>query len=174
MSLSVVGIDPSSRKIAIVVNTASTNFISTYEVKQGTLRPQACGEIDEYLGKLFTMLRSSYGDDLSVYVEEPVVGKNKRAGILQGQIHGVALASALRSGITSVYSISNTAWKKETVGSGNAGKDACREWLEREHPGLASDCGGDLDLIDAACIAAYGRAVLARAGRVPGRVPSTG
>lgn len=171
MSLgTVVGIDPSSRKIAAVVNRPSTNFLWTYEVKQGELRPQACNEIFEASSKFFSTLEP----EAVVWVEEPVVGKNRRAAILQGQIHGVVLTAALQSEITSVYSVSNTAWKKETVGSGSASKQRCREWLVSEYPVLASDCGDDIDLIDAACVAVYGRGVLARAGQFARRVPSTG
>ena len=169
----VVGVDPASRKIASVVSQPSTNFLATHEVPQDVSRPKACHEMWQYMSRFFDLMREQH-EEIAVYVEEPVIGRNRRAGILQAQVHGVILASALESGITSVYSISNTAWKKETVGSGNADKDACLAWLEREHPRLAESCAGDIDLIDAACIAAYGRRVQDRAGRFAGRVPSSG
>lgn len=169
----VVGVDPASRKVASVVNSPSNNFLATHQVPQDMSRPKACHEMWWHMTNFFGMIRDQYQDPV-VYVEEPVIGRNRRGGILQAQVHGVVLASAVESGITSVYSISNTAWKKETVGSGNASKDECREWLEREYPRLAESCDEDIDLIDAACIALYGRGVQARAGRLAGRVPSMG
>lgn len=169
----VVGVDPGSRKLAVVVNTPGSNFLWTYAVPQGTMRPQACDQLFVAFRSFLASVGESR-DDIAVWVEEPVVGKNARGALMQGQVHGVAMTAALQSGITSVYSVGNTAWKKETVGAGNAPKSRCREWLASEHPELASNCGDDADLVDAACIAVYGRGVLARAGQFAGRVPSTG
>lgn len=169
----VVGVDPGSRKLAVVVNTPGSNFLWTYQVPQGTLRPQACDQLFTAIHAFLASVGESR-DEIAVWVEEPVVGKNRRGALMQGQVHGVAMTAALQSGITSVYSVGNTTWKKETVGAGNASKPQCREWLAREHPELAGDCGDDDDLVDAACIAVYGRGVLARAGQFTGRVPSTG
>lgn len=176
MSLgTVIGVDPGVRKVAAVVSLPGSNLTWTHTVGQEILRPGACHEILWNAMRFFGNFADEFRDEpVAVYIEEPVVGVNRRISVQQGQIHGVLLGAALQSGITQVYSVSNTTWKKETIGSGNASKDDCRTWLERSHPVLAADCGGDADLVDAGCIAVYGRGVLARAGQFAHRVPGTG
>lgn len=171
----VIGVDPGVRKVACVVSLPGSNLVWTHTMDKDILRPQVCHEILRAGSAFFANFADSTRDEpVAVYIEEPVVGVNRRISVQQGQIHGVLLGAALQSGITQVYSVSNTTWKKETVGSGNASKDDCRAWLERSHPVLAADCGADADLVDAGCIAVYGRGVLARAGQFAHRVPGTG
>lgn len=167
----VVGVDPGSRKVAVVVNTPGSNLLWTHAVPDDLLRSQACHQLFTATRQFLAALTDR---NVAVWVEEPVVGRNRRTALHQGQVHGVIMTAALHSGITSVYSVGNTVWKKAMVGIGNASKSSCRAWLSHERPELARDCANDADLIDAACIAIYGRGILARAGHIADRVPSTG
>ncbi len=55
------------------------------------------------------------------------------------------------------------AWKKDIVGKGNASKDEVAAWLEVHHPDYYEQCHGDQNLVDATCVALYGRLVMDRA-----------
>jgi Holliday junction resolvasome RuvABC endonuclease subunit len=163
---SVIGVDPGVRKVACVDLSC---LLWTYESPPEGQRPGVCFDVFQAVLSFFSGQR----EDAAVFVEEPVIGVNRRVAMHQGQIHGVVLAAALQSGITSVYSVSNTAWKKETVGNGKVKKSDCLEWLRKQEPTLAEKCEGDDDLCDAACIAIYGTRVLSRAGQLAHRVPGT-
>lgn len=96
-------------------------------------------------------------DDV-IFVEEPPLAgsRNVRTFAALHQVFSVALTQG-----PNVYSTEVATWKKEVVGAGNAKKEDVARWLETRHPSYSSLCG-DQNLIDAACIALYGRAVLGR------------
>jgi Holliday junction resolvasome RuvABC endonuclease subunit len=56
-----------------------------------------------------------------------------------------------------------TAWKKDVVGHGMATKSDVSLWLQDHHEPYSRQCGGDQNLVDAVCIALYGRHVVSRA-----------
>lgn len=92
-----------------------------------------------------------------VFVEEPPFVNNRRTyGALQ-QVYGTVLSHV--GGREAVVS----SWKQETVGKGNADKPSVAEWLLTAHPSYSAQCGGDQNLVDAVCIALYGRGVVHRA-----------
>lgn len=166
-----VGIDPSSRKVGVVVLSPVPLVFKEDAPKKLKHRAHVCAHFFDWSVHLFCRLRDEFGSGgVAAWIEEPII--NKKAGpkvsMLQGQVEGVLMAAAHQSGVTSVYSVHHTEWKKEVVGHGNPGKPAIGSWLEQHQPELASLAGGDQDLIDAACIALYGAGVLARADRFSG------
>ena len=107
------------------------------------------------LGRQFYGL---FDADDTVFVEEPPLAgsRNIRVFAALHQVFSVALSEG-----PNVYPVEVSTWKKETTGRGNATKDDVSRWLEEHHPLYSALCG-DQNLIDAACIAVYGRAVLGR------------
>jgi hypothetical protein len=57
----------------------------------------------------------------------------------------------------------NMTWKKDVVGAGNASKADVSRWLQDHHPLYSHQCVKDQNLVDAVCIALYGKLVVARA-----------
>jgi len=96
------------------------------------------------------------------YVEEPLVGRGVRASLRIAQVAGAVLSHLS----IPAYLVSNTAWKKQVIGSGNANKDRISTWLDETHPCYFADCDGDQDQADATCIALYGRQQQQLAARI--------
>lgn len=162
----VLGIDPSSKKIAMIYKSNTHNDAWSANVSKYQTREEIAYHFFVISCEWFKQVKEEFGEDTQVWIEEPVVGRNKRAVIVQAQIQGVLMASALHSGLRNTYSVSNTAWKKEVVGMGNADKEACKTWLQTYDANLATLCGDDPDFIDAACIAIYGRRIRAKAEQI--------
>ncbi len=107
------------------------------------------------LGKKFY---GFFDQDDTVFVEEPPLAgsRNIRVFAALNQVFSVALCEA-----PNAYPVEVSTWKKQTTGKGNSTKDDVSRWLEEHHSPYSALCG-DQNLIDAACIAIYGRAVLSR------------
>jgi Holliday junction resolvasome RuvABC endonuclease subunit len=158
-----VGVDPSASGASVVRLTSSVH--ETWQHKSSEKeRNRVCDDVHKAVVQYVVDNLLGKGEP-TVWIEEPVVGVNKRTAIMQAQIQGVLLGS-FGSLLNRVYSVSNSAWKKEVVGAGNASKQACAQWLSDHEPELAKTCGGDRDLVDAGLVALYGRAVQRRAGRL--------
>jgi Holliday junction resolvasome RuvABC endonuclease subunit len=164
--VNIVGFDLSSRKIAGAVlmgRSPGSSFYFTIEtpsklkdraVVLNYLREQLFPELEAFV----EMAESPF-----VFVEHPVVGRaGAHATIVQAQVHGVVLEASLSSGAHGVYTVNNKTWKKDVVGNGGASKEQVREWLAANHPRLARMAGDDQDLVDATCVALYGRKIVER------------
>lgn len=71
------------------------------------------------------------------------IGQGLSAGALLGCLPGTPMEC------------SNSQWKKELIGRGNAKPDEYVRWLADHHPSLAALCGEDEDLAAAHCIALW-------------------
>lgn len=87
-----------------------------------------------------------------LFVEEPPFVNNRRT---YGQLS--MTAGAMLSVSPLAYPVAVDDWKKGTVGRGGVGKPEVARWLLTTHPELAACCLGNQNLMDAACIALYGR-----------------
>jgi Holliday junction resolvasome RuvABC endonuclease subunit len=100
-----------------------------------------------------------------VFIEDIIVGNNRKYSIRLAQTMGAVLADLAlleyRQGL-SIRTVDNKAWKKEIVGNGNADKEAVRNYILESHPAYAPLCGDDQDRFDAVCIGLYGRRILDR------------
>lgn len=158
----VMGVDLSSRSLAMVLLDKSGHRIAFAKYKV----PDKIKDRQQIAKSLFedglSFVSESYPD--VVYIEEPVVaGKmNLRSSLLIAQICGVMMSVCAASGMEHVYLVPVSSWKKGSVGSGNADKQRVSTWLNENHPKIASICGRDQDLIDAACIAIYGQGLQCR------------
>lgn len=95
-----------------------------------------------------------------VFIEEPPFVNNKRTFLALGQTSGALLAASPGRS----YLVPVDAWKKATVGRGGAPKDLVATWLALQHPELHELCAGDQNLVDATCIALYGKSLIEEAG----------
>lgn len=157
-----LGIDLGARKISIV--DVEGPWAYHLEVKPDTRE----GEIRE----MAVRLRGLRDDGLltgTKWVEAPLLAgaRNIQSTIQVAQTSGLVLGT-----LPDAHQVAVAAWKKRTVGSGNADKGAVAAWLREFHPRLAALCGANQDLVDAACIGLYGASVaadLAAAGLAAGQ-----
>lgn len=160
----VVGIDPSSYKIAVVV-TNDTDV--DYELRTAhlskTKKPLACKQAFGFINGLI----DSYEDgQMLVYLEAPVLGRGgARATIPQSIIDGAIItAFALRD--VPVVMVNNSKWKKIVCLNGHADKPKIAATVLQIWPQLYKEADGDQDLLDAACINRYGVKLAKAAERV--------
>lgn len=158
----IVGIDPSSRKIAIV-EFLPDGTLDSWATAQA---PTKMKDRTEVCHLLFQEAVELLRPDSAVFIESPVVGRGGvRSTLVQAEIQGVLRVAAVECGITRVYSVNNQTWKKDVVGNGNASKDDVHDWWVARYSDF-----GDQDLIDAGCIALYGVGVLSRGRLISGGV----
>lgn len=167
--MTVVGVDPSSKKLALFVNGDNT-YCHVIKSEKDNSRFQNLAlffnEVNEFIKEL--------PEDTHVFVESALMGRGGvRSTIVQAQAASTVYISSVISGLV-VHEVNVQTWKKDIVGSGNASKSDVSQWLDAHEPGLAELCGGDQDLVDAACLSLYGQRVtrlgseIARGG-VPGQ-----
>jgi hypothetical protein len=157
-----IGIDLGMRKVDMV--DIDLGIFLHYEV------PKTERTVE--LRALAGYLRSLEDDGLlegTKWVEAPVVAgaRNIQSTIAIAQTSGVVHAC-----LSDTHQVAVASWKKRTVGSGNADKAAVKQWLADTHPDFYRLCRESQDLIDATCIALYGREQAYAAGLLRG-LPST-
>lgn len=155
MGRALVGIDPSSAKIAIMI---SVNEGKPYKMVKALAKG---GDIAAVCLAAFRYVRAAVrdlkadGHRVYLYLEEPVVGRGGAyTTIRQSKVNGAILAAAL-SGGAEVHGVNNTTWKKSVVGNGNAGKPMIKEWVRLNWEYAYDLAKGDQDVLDAACILRY-------------------
>jgi hypothetical protein len=100
-------------------------------------------------------------DDILFVEEPPLAGvRNIRTFAALNQTAAVILSATAAQG----YLVPVDSWKKATLGTGGTGKPVVAEWLSLQHPDLHKFCGGNQNLVDAACIALYGQQLVRSAG----------
>lgn len=155
----IYGIDLSSRKVAIITLEGDGVKSAAIGVEKQESRGAELSELSKKIEGFLHTVKPGY-----TFIESPVVGRGgARPTILQSQVDGLLQAYAVRSRHHGVYSVNNKTWKKAVVGNGNASKDATASWLASNHPVLSDLCRDDQDLVDASCVALYGRDIVSRA-----------
>jgi len=162
--ITTIGIDLGMRKVDIV--DIDRGFFLHHEVPRS--------ERTVELSLIGRYLRSLEADGLlegTKWVEAPVVAgaRNIQSTIAIAQTSGVVHTS-----LSDTHQVAVASWKQRTVGKGNADKQAVKQWLADNYPELYRYCGSQ-DLIDACCIALYGRAqhdAISISGLLPA-LPST-
>lgn len=154
----VIGVDPSSRKLAAVVSAIGYEDAVYTRVK--TLpqdKPTSCLMAFEWMRALVEEQSST---DVYVFIELPVLGRGGPGSTIpQAQVNGALLAGGQRAG-ADVNLVNNARVKKEVVGRGNATKDDIRDWVRQDWPSLYADIESDQDLCDSAMIYVYGKKVV--------------
>lgn len=147
------GVDYGVRRVAVV--HPIRGLVSVLELQK-----------EDDLTNLYQLHEWMYGHCAStrpdlVVVESPIQGarRNVRVGLRLAMVAGVLVVAARASGARTLL-VEPATWKKQVMGHGNASKAEVAEWLDGEHPVLASTTNGNQDAIDAACIGLYGQALL--------------
>lgn len=154
---SVIGIDPSSRKLAAVYGVVGNEPNVEYTVeKLPQDKPTACLIAYEWMHHLVVGQKAT-GQKVYAAIELPVLGRGGPGSTIpQAQINGALLAGAQAAGAI-VILVNNARAKKEVVGKGNASKDDIRRWVKQAWPSLYSEIKNDQDLCDSTMIYMYGR-----------------
>lgn len=165
----VIGIDPSSRKLATVYGIAGHE----HAIRFTTLRlppadkPEACRMAYDWMRDLVAS-QMQYGKVYAA-IELPVFGRGGPGSTIpQAQINGALLAGARAAG-AEVLQVNNAHAKKVIVGRGNASKVEIQKWVEEEWPELYGEIDGDQDLCDSAMIYQLGVQVVGLRDRVARR-----
>ena len=165
----VVGIDPSSKKIALTyslveinkdkkiykIPTSGLNVETIVFNKKNTKQfasLEAFNFSDNFCQKI---LKEFSKHPIHIYLESPVLGVNVHATIVQSFISGALQAGFAKNNL-SITMANNTTWKKDVTGKGNHKKDEVSNWVKENHLSNYKILGEDQDLIDAYCIMLYG------------------
>jgi len=155
----VIGIDPSSKKIAatVTVNGAEPTL---------RIRPLPTGRRDTprqlfLAGRWFRRLIMEFdpqSNDVYVYIENPFVSpKTIRACLPLARMHGHLMATAYACGVKVVDGVDISRWKSVSIGKGNASKTEIMAWVRKCWPQAAEQVGKDQDKADSAGINVYGQ-----------------
>lgn len=146
----VVGIDPSSKKLAFCTTDLSKGVpeLHTVSLPEGIRRATGCA-----YREAFSFFQ--YGGQEVVYMEAPVVGRSIHPTIVQAQVGGAVMAAADSAGVK-LHLVNNMSWKKKVVGKGNASKEEVASWLQQFWPSAYDVAEKDQDLIDACGVNRFG------------------
>lgn len=159
MRACVVGIDPSSRKLAAVVTWSdSAGFAVELRDLPPKMPVETCLLAYVWVRRLIKEQRDK-GYRVHVFIEAPISAVAKggvRALIPQAQVSGALMAGAASLVGTRTELVPLTAWKKEVVGKGNATKPQIKEWAGVYWRRLYDKWHHDQDVLDAAGINRFG------------------
>jgi Holliday junction resolvasome RuvABC endonuclease subunit len=168
MKTVVVGVDPSSRKLAAVISIVGDEgdvVTNTRALPQD--KGYACHLAYEWM-KLIVEENLGHGK-VHVFIELPVFGRGGPGSTIpQARVNGAITAGAIAGG-AEVIDVNNSHVKKVTVGKGNATKDDIRDWVEVVWPELFEQISKDQDLCDASMIYIYGRGIVTKRDRIAKR-----
>lgn len=162
----IMGIDPSSRKLAIIV-TDTANPPNVLEKHVILMPPKKEDVTCGIVLRRFHPLLSAYqkmGYDVRVFIEKEVSvhGKGGAGAVIpQAEVMGVVLAVCYNLGVP-VMKVENKTWKMSIVGNGNASKPQIAAWCSEYWKNAYDLANGDQDLIDASGINRYGKKLYPR------------
>lgn len=161
----IIGVDPSSRKLAAIVSVMDDEPNVQHVTKALPQdKPVACLMAFEWMRNLVES--NSERGEVHVFIELPVFGRGGPGSTIpQAQINGALQAGAHVAGGV-VTSVNNARAKKEVVGRGNANKDDIRVWVKEAWPVLYAKIERDQDLCDSAMIYQYGYKALQRRNKM--------
>lgn len=162
----VIGIDPSSKHIALVARQPVTKTLAVAkydlrEKKNSPYKPEVAAEakyaIEAFLDSVSRMAAPRAGK--LVFLEDPLVGRGGvRATMVQSFVSGVIQAVFVQAGFD-VKLVNVKTWKRVVCGNGNATKEQVARVIGTKWPKAHRSAAGDQDIIDAAAICLYGCAV---------------
>lgn len=161
----VLGVDLAYRSIAMVAIHETLGVAKKVSVSSKVIEPQ------QIVSRLFAEAHP-FVDTLKPYVvciEEPLLGLNRnvQTALKIGRTCGALMGALASVGMErNVYLVPVSEWKAKVIGHGGADKQRVSAWLDENHPEIASICGADQDLRDAACLALYGQGLLGRVDAV--------
>ena len=152
-TMNVVGLDLSSRKLAIVGDFSGTYRYMSCDL--GQKLPEATEEARQIVRRWMRRVTTSL--DCHAFVEQPVVGVGGvQTTLKQSYVNGAVQAALVSEKYRVHPLVSNSHWKKEVLGNGRADKDQITGWIRDNWRGLYRVIGDDQDVMDSACILIYG------------------
>jgi Holliday junction resolvasome RuvABC endonuclease subunit len=156
----IFGIDPSSKTIAVARwDDGIVLSVDKWTFRKGTKAWQPEDARQAHLvihGVINDLMDAGAWDDVTVYLEAPVMGRSVKPTIVQSYVSGIIQAVA--TAVADVELVNNKTWKRVIVGNGNASKADTKRYFRKVYPELARRCGDDDDLFDACGLALYGAA----------------
>lgn len=151
--MAVFGCDLNSRKVALAQIHGGGFLLHAYKVPE---KRYALTNRAAVLGELYAYTLGIVSEGDLVYVESPIVAgaRNIQSTIKVAAAYGAVLA-AINGQHAQAFEVPVSSWKLATVGKGNASKDDVSAWLHAQHPHVYTECAGDQDLMDAACVALF-------------------
>lgn len=163
--MTVWGVDLGVRSLHVAGLSANGHLelFSHVCVKPKKVSEQGVYERAIELTSLGTSLQALVAPGDAVFIEEPPAAgaKNLRTFLKLGQVAGAAAVGAANAAAVAFVPVDT--WKKDVIGRGGTSKDDVARWLQCAYPGYATQCGTDQNLIDATCLAVYGRIIRATA-----------
>lgn len=164
----VVGIDPSSKSIALVAKHPVTptgmvwkGDIAGRERYKPEHAAEAMYQMQDVLGQVATMATGNIGR--VAYVESPLIGRGgAKTTMVQSFVNGVIQACLIQCGFQ-VYMVNVSTWKAAVCGNGAADKADVQRLVKARWPSIGRACGSDQDKNDAAAICLYGEDVRRKA-----------
>jgi Holliday junction resolvasome RuvABC endonuclease subunit len=157
----IVGIDPSSRKLACCITIRGRE--EDIDMRTFTLsmdKAEACWQAFQWLRDIIIEFRNNGYRVIFAFLEDPVSG---RGGIttlrMIAETNGALMAAGRSEGIE-VIKVNNSSWKKGVLGNGNTPKTKIPGLVHKLWPAAWRLAKGDADLIDAACINRFGEGVV--------------
>ncbi len=161
----VIGIDPSSAKLAVVSSTRGREQFDYHVSKLSMDKTEAAGQAFVYMRDYFQLLLDG-GWEPYVFQEAPVMGRGgAHATVVQAQVGGAIMAAASVSKVP-LRLVNNQSWKKRICGNGGINKEEVAARMRDIWPELLEHAGKDQDMIDAGAINLFGWHVLALQDRL--------
>lgn len=168
----VVGIDPSSKHIALVAKHPVTptgmvwkgDVCKPRKAYSPDVAAEAMYQMQDVLGQVAAMSTGNIGR--VAYVESPLIGRGgAKTTMVQSYVNGVIQACLIQAGFQ-VYLVNVQVWKSAVCGSGHADKADVQRVVKARWPSIGRACGSDTDKNDAAAICLYGEDVRRKAAGI--------
>ncbi|MFE9742938.1 hypothetical protein [Streptomyces sp. NPDC006477] len=156
----ITGVDPSSRKLAVVTTFGdwAEPEMLTFDLPENHI--EGCGLAFRRFFEYLSGVKERTGHTPFVFQERPLMSNmNPHSTIVQALVGGAAIAAAEEC-MCQADLVNVQTWKKLVVGKGNASKPEVSEWVHENWPVAYDLAGGDQDLLDAAAINRHGNMVL--------------
>ena len=128
--MKVIGLDPGTLKMGYGILVLKSNKIECLDCSTLVFSPKKSlgsrlDEMDQQLSCLFKKYKPEH-----TAIEKMFLGKNPDSAFKLGQAFGIGLCQAHRWS-SQVFEYSSRTIKKSVVGSGSAGKESIRLWMNR-------------------------------------------
>lgn len=160
-----VGIDPSTKKIAVVavVDEPRVLLAKSYVLLKRSEKQDMAS-----LGRAVDAVRDfiRWADQVAptgeryAWVEDPLVGRGGVTTTMKQALVGGIIRGLLVDAGFEVRNVNVSTWKKQVVGNGRAQKPAIRQCVKLKWPKVMQQVGNDGDLVDAAAINLFAQGVL--------------
>jgi Holliday junction resolvasome RuvABC endonuclease subunit len=157
MSWTVIGIDPSARKLVAVCTRDGEHEVVKH------IMPADIGQRCAVAYQWMHDVVEAAPRPVAVFIEAPFSGKYRGSGMVLAKIHGAMLAGAIVAGADIVMPVDNTTWKAKVIGHiyrGENHKVRIRQHVRQCWFKLWKEAKRDQDVMDAGCVNRYGYQLL--------------